>query len=102
MANNLRGYNDVLKNGIKQRILGANGIMYEFILHYGANVSKFYEEAIDVRSIKWGRARPSEKNGKFYRRGTYQPVGSKKHFTFYKLNHDIESPTVDEVVIDAR
>lgn len=76
--------------------------MYEFILHYGANPSKYYKEAIDVRSIKWGRARPSAKNGKIYRKGTYQPIGTKKYFTFYSLNHDIESPNVDEVVIDTK
>ena len=52
MANNLAGYNNLLKNGIKQRYLGKNGIMYEYILHYGASLSKFYEEAVDVRSIK--------------------------------------------------
>ena len=102
MANNLAGYNNLLKNGIKQRYLGKNGIMYEYILHYGASLSKFYEEAVDVRSIKWGRSRPSTKNSKFYRRGTYQPIGSKKFFTFYSLKHDIEAPTVDEVIIDTR
>ena len=52
MANNLAGYNDLLKNGLKYRYLGKNGIMYEYILRYGGDTSKFYEDAVDVRSIK--------------------------------------------------
>ncbi len=96
MANNLAGYNDLLKNGLKYRYLGKNGIMYEYILRYGGDTSKFYEDAVDVRSIKWGKARPSTKNGKTYRRGTYQPVGDKRYFNFYQLKH-MDAPT--EVVV---
>lgn len=103
MANNLAGYNNLLKNGVKHRYLGKNGIMYEYILKYGGNKEKFYEDAVDVRSIKWGRARRSTKNNNYYRRGVYQPVGNKKYFNYYQLNHNDDNVSKEytvKVVVD--
>lgn len=110
MANNLAGYNDLLKNGIKYRYLGKNGIMYEYILKYGGNKEKFYEDAVDVRSIKWGRARRSTKGfdgkekGNYYRRGVYQPIGHKREFNFYQIKHagddNISKEYTVKVVVD--
>ena len=64
---------------------GRQGILYEYILPYGADPMKYYEEAIDVKSRKMGKPRPSAKNGKNYRQGVYQPVGDKRYFNFYQV-----------------
>lgn len=63
------------------RHLGRQGILYEFELPYGADKSKFYEEALNVKSIKRSTR---YKNGK--RPGQYQPIGDKRYFTYYQMN----------------
>ena len=78
---------------------GKNGILYEYILLYGANPLKYYEEADDVKSHKSGKTKYD--NGK--RPGQYQPVGDKRYFNFYQKKKmrqmSIEEYTV-RVVID--
>ena len=59
--------------------LGKNGILYEYELPYGANPMNYYEEALNVKSIK-----RSEKYNNGKRPGMYQPVGDKSYFTYYQ------------------
>lgn len=61
---------------------GKNGVIYEYILPYGGNPNRYYEDAIDVKSHKKMDTRYN--NG--YRPGQYQPVGDKRYFTFYQVN----------------
>lgn len=89
MASNISIYNARVDRSLTQRVLGRNGIMYEFELPYGANPDKYYEEALNVKSVKGNNRRrsKSKKNfGKIYRPGTYQPVGDKRYFNYYQLN----------------
>ena len=71
-------------------IIGLNGIHYEYVMPLHSFDSKYYEQAIDVRS----------KNKKT---GRYQPVGDKSYFTFYQLKklrkHNNTEYTI-RVVID--
>lgn len=60
--------------------MGANGILYEYELPYGANPLNYYEEAANVKSIKRSTEYFNEK-----RPGQYQPVGDKKYFNYYQL-----------------
>ena len=60
---------------------GKNGILYEYVLLYGADPLRYYAEADDVKSHKSMTTKYD--NGK--RPGQYQPVGDKKYFTFYQL-----------------
>lgn len=71
------------------RRMGKNGILYEYEMPYGANPLRYYEEALNVRSIKGDNTNPSTakgKEGKIYKPGTYQPIGDKRYFTYYQLN----------------
>lgn len=89
MASNISIYNARVDRSLTQRVLGRNGIMYEFELPYGANPSKYYEEALNVKSVKGKNRRRSKSKksfGKIYRPGTYQPVGDKRYFNYYQLN----------------
>lgn len=89
MASNISIYNAKVDRSLTQRVLGRNGIMYEFELPYGANPSKYYEEALNVKSVKGNnkrRSRSKNNFGKIYRPGTYQPVGDKRYFNYYQLN----------------
>lgn len=63
------------------RRLGKQGILYEYELPYGADPMHYYEEAINVKSIKQSE---SYDNGK--RPGQYQPIGDKRYFTYYQVN----------------
>lgn len=83
---NISAWNAKIDKTLTVMRWGRQGILYEYILPYGANPMKYYEEAIDVKSRKMGKRRPSTKNKKFYRPGTYQPVGDKRYFNFYQLN----------------
>ena len=73
------------------RVLGKQGILYEYVVPYGLSVEKYYQNADDVRSIK-----NSERYDNGKRKGQYQPIGDKRYFTFYQLkqlqqnNSDIE------------
>lgn len=75
------------------RVLGRQGILYEYIVPYGKNVKEYYKNAIDVRSIK-----RSEKYDNGKRIGQYQPVGDKKYFTFYQLKHMNNDDTVEQIL----
>lgn len=76
----INDYNLKIDRTLTVTRLGRQGILYEYILPYGANPNHYYEEAIDVKSRK-----RSENYHNGYRLGQYQPVGDKKYFTFYKL-----------------
>lgn len=101
---NISAWNAKIDKTLTVMRLGRQGILYEYILPYGANPMKYYEEAIDVKSRKTGRPRPSTKNGKIYRPGVYQPVGDKRYFTFYQARKmrekDEVGETIKEVVIE--
>lgn len=73
-------WNAKVDRSLTKRVYGKQGILYEFELPYGADPNHYYEEAINVKSIK-----KSEQylNGK--RAGQYQPVGDKRYFTYYQL-----------------
>ena len=75
---NLAEYNRSLKEGKRYYYIGKNGVEYEYILHYGTDSDRPWEDAIDVQSRK--RITKYE-NGK--RPGQFQPIGNKKFFTFY-------------------
>lgn len=85
MANNISAWNARIDKTLTVMRWGRQGILYEYILPYGADPMKYYEEAIDVKSRKMGRQRPSTKNKKTYRMGAYQPVGDKRYFNFYQV-----------------
>lgn len=81
MANNINAWNAKIDRTISVRRLGRQGILYEYELPYGANPLHYYEEAINVKSIKH-----SEKNKNGKRLGQYQPVGDKRYFNYYQLS----------------
>lgn len=81
---NIEIWNAKVKNASWYKYIGRQGIWYEYLLPYGANPDKFYEEAIDVRSKK-GFNRRRSTNGKLYRPGSYQPIGDKRYFNFYQV-----------------
>lgn len=73
-------WNAKIDRTLTKRVYGRQGILYEFELPYGANPNHYYEEALNVKSIK---SSEKYKNGK--RVGQYQPVGDKRYFTYYQL-----------------
>ena len=75
---------------------GKNGILYEYVLPYGSNPMRYYEEAIDVKSHK--SAVTKYKNGK--RPGMYQPIGDKRYFTFYQLKKQKNGQGITNIVIE--
>lgn len=81
------------------RRLGKQGILYEYRLPYGANPMKYYEDAIDVRSIKGNNNRKSS-NGKRYRPGSYQPIGDKRYFNYYQMKK-MSQKEIDDFLIEA-
>lgn len=81
MANNISAWNAKIDNTLTVNRLGRNGILYEYILPYGANPTHYYEDAIDVKSRK---GYSEYDNGK--RAGQYQPIGDKRYFNFYQMN----------------
>ena len=81
---NIEIWNAKVKNAFWYKYIGRQGIWYEYLLPYGANPDRFYEEAIDVRSKK-GFNRRRSTNGKLYRPGSYQPIGDKRYFNFYQV-----------------
>lgn len=87
-VDNISAWNARIDQTLTRRVFGAQGILYEFILPYGANPDRYWEEAMDVRSIKGNNKRPSTAKGKegiIYRPGQYQPIGDKRYFTYYQL-----------------
>ena len=79
-SRNINVWNAQLDKAQRVRRLGRQGILYEYIVPYGANPMEYYKEAIDVKSIK-----RSENYNNGYRIGTYQPIGDKRYFTYYQL-----------------
>lgn len=70
------------------RRLGRNGILYEYEMPYGADIRYFYEEALNVKSIKGNNTNPStskKRPGHIYPPGSYQPIGDKRYFTYYQM-----------------
>ena len=87
---NIEIYNALIDRSLTVERLGENGIAYRYFLPYGANPYKYYEEALDVQSVKHGKDRPSTSKtnyGHHYRPGQIQPIGDKRFFTYYQLNH---------------
>lgn len=76
----INSWNAKIDRTLTVRRLGRQGILYEYELPYGADPMHYYEEAINVKSIK--RSIQYD-NGK--RPGQYQPTGSKKYFTYYQI-----------------
>lgn len=77
---NINTWNASIDRTLTVRRMGRQGILYEYLLPYGANPMHYYEEALDVRSIK---SSENYYNGK--RPGQYQPIGDKRYFTYYQL-----------------
>jgi len=89
LFSSIQNYNLTIDKTLTTRKFGRNGILYEWILPYGANPNNYYKEAVDVKSIKGKNSNPTTKKGKegyVYRTGMYQPVGDKRYFTYYQLN----------------
>ena len=76
----INDWNTKLDRTLTVRRLGRNGILYEYELLYGADPIHYYEDAVNVKSIK--RSERYE-NGK--RPGQYQPVGDKRYFNYYRM-----------------
>lgn len=76
----INNWNAKIDRTLTVRRLGRQGILYEYELPYGANPMNYYEEAINVKSIKRSE---NYKNG--YRIGQYQPIGDKRYFNYYQL-----------------
>jgi hypothetical protein len=89
LFSNIEMYNLMVDRTSLIRRLGKNGILYEYELPYGVDITRYYEQALNVRSIKGENTNPSRakgKEGKVYRPGTYQPIGDKRYFTYYQLS----------------
>jgi len=89
----INNYNISLDRTNTVRRLGRQGILYEYELPYGADPMHYYEEAVNVKSIK-----RSEKYDNGKRIGQYQPVGDKRYFTYYQLNKMTEKDRYDWLV----
>jgi hypothetical protein len=76
----INSWNAKVDRTLTVRRLGRQGILYEYELPYGADPMHYYEEAINVKSIKRSE---QYQNGK--RPGQYQPIGDKRYFTYYQL-----------------
>lgn len=88
MANNISAWNAKIDNTLTVLERGRNGILYEYVLPYGANPMNYYKEAIDVKSHKGDNRNPStakRHEGQVYRSGEYQPIGDKRYFTYYQI-----------------
>ena len=86
----INNWNAKIDRTLTVRRLGRQGILYEYELPYGADPMHYYEEAVNVKSIK--RSTQYD-NGK--RPGQYQPVGAKKHFTYYQIQKMGEKKKLD-------
>ena len=91
----INNWNAKIDRTLTVRRLGRQGILYEYELPYGADPMHYYEEAGNVKSIK--RSTQYD-NGK--RHVQYQPVGAKKHFTYYQIKKMGGKKKVDIDLID--
>lgn len=88
LFSNIEMYNLSVDRTNTIRRLGRNGILYEYEMPYGADIRYFYEEALNVKSIKGNNTNPStskKRKGHIYPPGSYQPIGDKRYFTYYQL-----------------
>ena len=76
----INDWNAKIDRTLTVRRLGRQGILYEYELPYGADTNHYYEEDINVKSIK---NYENYKNG--YRIGQYQRIGDKRYFNYYQL-----------------
>ena len=76
----INDWNAKIDRTLTVRRLGRQGILYEYELPYGADTNHYYEDAINVKSIKNSE---NYNNGK--RIGQYQPIGDKRYFNYYQL-----------------
>lgn len=76
----INDWNAKIDRTLTVRRLGRQGILYEYELPYGADTNHYYEDAINVKSIKNSE---NYENGK--RIGQYQPIGDKRYFNYYQL-----------------
>ena len=79
-VDNISAWNATVDRTLTVRRFGRQGILYEYELPYGANPMYYYKDAVNVKSIKNST---KYNNGK--RPGQYQPIGDKRHFTYYQL-----------------
>lgn len=86
----INNWNAKIDRTLTVRRLGRQGILYEYELPYGANPMNYYEEAINVKSIKRSE---NYKNG--YRPGQYQPIGDKRYFNYYQLKKMTNNDLID-------
>lgn len=77
---NINTYNLQIDRTKTKRVLGRQGILYEFEFYKGSNMNNWWEEAANVKSIK--RSEQYD-NGK--RPGQYQPIGDRRYFTYYQV-----------------
>lgn len=88
LFSNIEMYNMSVDRTNTIRRLGRNGILYEYEMPYGADPRYFYEEALNVKSIKGNNGNPSTAKGRkghIYPPGSYQPIGDKRYFTYYQM-----------------
>lgn len=92
-----------MDNTYSHPVWGGNGIHYLYFIPKDKDTSRFYEDAIHVQSIKGNNKRPSTAKGKegiVYKPGQYQPIGSRKYFTYYKLRKMKNNTNdIDEIII---
>lgn len=103
LLSNIQMHNLTIDKTLTVKRLGRNGILYEYRLPYGANPMKYYEEAVDVRSIKGNNTNPTTKKGKegyVYRTGMYQPIGDKRYFTYYQIHKMLDTKAWDDYAAD--
>lgn len=77
---NISLYNMKIDRTKTKRVLGRQGILYEFEFYKGTNMNNWWEEAANVKSIKRST---KYNNGK--RPGQYQPIGDRRYFTYYQV-----------------
>ena len=86
----INDWNAKIDRTLTIRRLGRQGILYEYELPYGADPNHYYEDAINVKSIKRSE---QYKNG--YRIGQYQPIGDKRYFNYFKLKKMTNNDLID-------
>ncbi len=92
---NINSWNAKIDKSLTVMRLGKNGILYEYLLPYGANPTHYYEDAIDVKSRK-----RSEKYNNGKRPGMYQPIGDKRYFNFYQIKKMTNKQLMDFAMAD--
>ena len=86
----INDWNAKIDRTLTIRRLGRQGILYEYELPYGADPNHYYEDAINVKSIKRSE---QYKNG--YRIGQYQPIGDKRYFNYFQLKKMTNNDLID-------